>query len=101
MTASDGYARQKLLEALNCLVDEGPLRRRLTHTIPPLSQLIHSGSVTDDLLATIEDIMEELKGSTPTAIGDYYRPRSHLSPRRAREIAREILKLYTDVHGGI
>jgi hypothetical protein len=100
----NSYARQKLCEALGHLVGEGPLRLRLTYVVHPISQLIASGSVSDDaLLAKLVAIRDELT-KTKIAIDagyDHYLPRSHLTPRRAKEIAREILDLYTRAQGGI
>jgi hypothetical protein len=95
------YARQKLSEALHWLVDEGPLRRRLTNVITPISQLITSGSVSDpELLAALVRLKDELTQS-PLEVAGYPRPRSHLTTRRAKEIAGEILDLYTKVQGGL
>jgi hypothetical protein len=97
---SGSYARQKLWEALRCLVDEGPLRARLTHTIVPLYQLTAIGSLTDPLASKVKSICSELD-KTPAMIGEHYLPRSHLSPKRAKQMAQEILDLYIDASGGL
>jgi hypothetical protein len=34
-------------------------------------------------------------------IGEHYLPRSHLSPKRAKQMAQEILDLYIDASGGL
>lgn len=94
------YPRQKLREALCCLVVEGPLRARLTRTILPLLQLIASGSLTDPIASKIRSISDELT-KRPAMLGDHYLPRSHLSPKRAKQMAQEILDLYTEVNGGL
>ena len=74
---------------------------RLTHVIAPISQLIAGGSVSDpDLFTTLVRLRDELTKSTIDIVG-YYQPRSHLTPRRAKEIANEILDLYTKVQGGL
>jgi len=97
---SGSYARQKLWEALRCLVDEGPLRARLTYTIVPLLQLTAIGDLKDPLASKIKSICDELDKS-PSMIGEHYLPRSHISPKRARKIAEEILHLYVEASGGL
>jgi hypothetical protein len=102
--ASDGnsYARQKLWQALECLVAEDPLRLRLTHaahhlvlirtiwTIPEASS-----SIAERVNSIADELMKE-----PLQIEDHWLPRRHITPKRAKILAKEILALLIEAYGG-
>ena len=101
---SDGnsYARQRLWQALECLVDEGPLRLRLTHAAHHLLLLRKNWTVpraSSSITERISSIADELT-KEPLQIQDHLLPRSHISPKRAKILAKEILALYTKAYGG-
>jgi hypothetical protein len=98
----NGYAVQKLGQALDCLVNEGPLRLRLTHAAYHLLGLRTAWSVPKESSAIAErvgSIADELT-KEPLCLGDHLLPRSHISPKRAKFLAKEILALYTEACGG-
>jgi hypothetical protein len=98
----NSYAVQRLGEALDCLVDEGPLRLRLTCAAYHLLLLRTIWSVPKESAAIAErvgSIADELT-KEPLRIGDHLLPRSHIRPKRARFLAKEILALYTEACGG-
>jgi hypothetical protein len=96
----DSYMRQKLWEALQPLIGEGPLRARLSHIVVPLTQLLAAGNAAGRHKEKIKALRDELE-KTPTTVGDHILPRSHLSPKRAKQIASEILALFVDAEGGL
>jgi hypothetical protein len=99
----NSYARQRLGQAVECLVDEGPLRIRLTHAAYHLLLLRAIWTVPEasaSIAERVSFIVDEL-AREPLAIKDHRLPRSHVSPKRARALAKEILNLYTEVYGGV
>jgi hypothetical protein len=101
---SDGnsYAREKLGMALECLVNEGPLRRRLTHAAHHLALLrtnLDASRRASSIAERVSSIVDELT-KEPLGIEDHLLPRSHISPGRAKILAKEILNLYTEAYGG-
>ena len=83
---SDGnsYARQRLGEAPECLVDEGPLRLRLIHAAHHLVLLRMNWTVpkaSSSIAERVSSIADELT-KEPLQIEDHLLPRSHISPSR-------------------
>jgi hypothetical protein len=98
----NSYARQRLGLAVACLIDEGPLRLRLTHAAHHLLFLRLNWTVPEASRAIAErvsSIADEL-AREPLGIADHPLPRRHISPKRAKFLAAEILKLYTEAYGG-
>ena len=92
------YARQKLFEATYALTGSGPLTMRLTHAANYLTQIPE-----EDLPQKIlEDFMTLKATLLTTPLSSAYRfERRALSPKKAREAAKSILELYTELLGGI
>ncbi len=98
--SDNSYAKQRLNQALESLVEEGPLRRRLTYATVHLLILRSVYQSRDTIRNRIESLVEELtKEPLRTTYG--YGPPTHISPKRAKAIAQEILSLYTEVQGGL
>jgi hypothetical protein len=101
---SDGnsYARQRLGEPLQCLLEEGPLRLRLTRAAHHLSLLRTVWTVPKASSSIAERVSSIADGLTkePLQIEDHRLPRWHISPKRAKTLAKEILDLYTEAYGG-
>lgn len=89
------YAEQKLGEALHSLVREGPLRRRLTFATRPLRTLCMTGPQDHPIVMRIAPIVEELT-KKPLMIEDHVIARDHISARRAKQIASEIVSLFVE-----
>ena len=89
------YAEQKLGEALHSLVGEGPLRRRLTFATMPLIILCGAGRRDHPIVMRLAPIVEELT-KQPLRIKDHIIPRDHLSAKRAKQIASELLSLFVE-----
>ena len=96
---SDTTAREHLWLALQQLVGEGALRKRLTHTINPLLRV--AGAETSEPIKSQAKALSEELMRTEVMINDYYPPRRHISAKRAKQIANEILDLYTNAMGGL
>jgi len=97
--SSDTTAREHLWIALQQLVDEGPLRKRLTFTIIPLLRVAGVGT-SEPIKSRAKALREELM-KTDAMIGEHYLPRKHISANRAKQIANEILELYTNAMDGL
>jgi hypothetical protein len=98
----NSYARQRLGSALACLIDEGPLRLRLTHAVRHLLFLRMNWTVPEASSAIAERvsaIADELTRE-PLHINDHLLPCRHISPKRAKVLAKEILDLYAEAYAG-
>ena len=96
----NSYAAQKLGQALDSLVGEGPLRRRLTYAAHPLITLRSvptggSAAIAERVSLIVDELTKE-----PLDIKGYPVARSTISPKRAKLMAKEILALYTEALGG-
>jgi hypothetical protein len=102
------YVRQKVWEALRCLVSTKPFRDRLTAAAGPLSQLKYMHSkLLDDLPENVrvkfDDVMQALTKHPPEWNGDSGAAASvrNLTPRQRTKIAQDILDIYVAVSGGL
>jgi hypothetical protein len=98
----NSYARQRLGEAVTCLVGEGRLRVRLTHAAYHLMLLSTAWSppkASAAIAERVSSIADELT-KEPLMIHDHVLPRDHISPKRAKVLAKEILDLYIEAYGG-
>lgn len=97
----NSYARQRLGEAVECLVvSEDPLRVRLTRAAYHLRLLrtIWAAHKRSSIAERVNSIADELT-KEPLYIEDHLMPRK-VSPKRAKALAKEILDLYTEAYGG-
>jgi hypothetical protein len=95
---SNDYAKQKYYEALHSLIGSGPLELRLTYAAIPLVIL-----QARDLPEDTQDDHEALRSALtqePLSTETGYTPRS-VSPEKARELANEVLSIYTRLMGGL
>jgi hypothetical protein len=79
-----------------------PIRVRLTHAAYHLMLLRTIWSppkASSSIAERVSSIADELTRE-PLMIHDHVLPRDHISPKRAKVLAREILDLYVEAHGG-
>ena len=94
-----GYAREKFYQAVDCLVGEKPMRKRLGYALAALATL-----TPDDVPLALRDRFVAVKASLtgPLLRQFSYKPNEVMlrSPRSGR-LAREIFSIYIDLSGGL
>ena len=102
------YVRQKVWEALRCLVGTKQFRDRLAAAADPLSQLKHLhphllDELPEDVRSKFADTMVALTKHPPEWNGDSTFAASvrRLTPRQRTKIAQNILEIYVAVSGGL
>jgi len=105
---TDYYVRQKVWEALRCLVSPKQFRDRLTAAAWPLSQLKYMhpqlvDALPEDTRSKFDDVMEALTKHSPEWKGDSDAAASvrSLTPRQRTKVAQDILDIYVVVSGGL
>src|SRR5262245_5818268 len=98
MPTTDGYARQKIFEALYALVGDGTIDRRLTFAADALLKL-----QPDQIPASIaDDYAEVRKALTTTALShDRGFTERQLDGEAGSRLARKILDMYLRLSGGL
>ncbi len=102
------YVRQKVWEAVRCLVGTKLFRNRLIAAASSLSELniMHPSLVEDlpvDVRTKFKDVMEALTRYQVEWNGDSVHAASvrKLTPRQRTKIAENILDIYVAVSGGL
>src|SRR5262245_26810680 len=93
------YARQRLLQAVECLVGEGALRQRLGYAYTTLAKLNEDNDLPPDLRDRFKKLMWELQARSD---GGKYGPVKIITRApKAGHLAQEVLAIYIDLRGGI
>jgi hypothetical protein len=102
------YIRQKVWEALRCLVSTKLFRDRLAAAAGPLLDLrnLHRhllDELPDDVRSKFDDVTQVLTKHPPEWKGDSVAAASvrSLTPRQRTKIAEDILDIYVAVSGGL
>jgi|SRR5580658_1959310 hypothetical protein len=102
------YVRQKVWEALGCLVSTKQFRIRLTEAAQPLSQLTNThphlvAELPEDVRRKMDCVVQALTKYQPEWKGGSVAEASvsRLTPRQRTKIAQEILEIYVAVSGGL
>lgn len=90
--------KQKLYEAVHALVGDGELDTRLTFAAMSLAQLLES-DIPDQFRNDVAALRHRLE-QTPLSSAHGYTARQ-ISDEEAREVARRIFDLFTEVMGGL
>jgi hypothetical protein len=115
---AQSHARQKLFEALYCLVGNGSFRDRLIHAASPLTELLPSeveqlpDTARDRFTAVVDALTKYPPSPKPSAIEWGVPPPEifesgieasvhKLTPRQRRKIAEEILSMFVALSGGL
>ena len=93
------FARQKLWQAVHCLVGDGAIRDRLAFAKNYMAQLQPDKDLPEELQAPFRKLMADLQKRTM----DYgYRPQRILTRApKSGKMAETIFELYTKLHEGI
>ena len=92
------YFKQKLLQALNALVCDGEIDKRLTAATTICLRHLHDRDVPPEYLQQLRSLKAKLT-KTPFSSEYGYLPRQ-LSPSEANALAREILIFFAVAMGG-
>jgi hypothetical protein len=107
------YARQKLWEAVGCLIDRRSFRDRLTAAAGPLAQLngLHPDEVAllpERQRLKFEAVVGILTKHPPPTFPDLYHWESgitfsvrKMTPRQRAKAAQDILDLFVELSGGL
>jgi hypothetical protein len=102
------YVRQKLWEAMGCLVGPKHFRDRMTAAAGPLTHLkyLHSDLVArlpDNVRSKFNDVIQLLTQKSPEWRDDSGEAASvrKLTPRQRRKIGEDILSMFVSVSGGL
>jgi hypothetical protein len=102
------YVRQKVWEALGCLVSTKRFRDRLAAAACPLLQLKNMfphllDELPEDVRSKLDDVTQALTKHLPEWKDDSAAAASvrRLTPRQRTKIAQDILDIYVAVSGGL
>ena len=91
------YAKQKLYEAVLCLAGASPIEERLPSAALPL--LVLNNPPAPDTPPQIQARLEKVVSTLTTPpVSDWPRP---FPQDKCRELAEEIVSMYTEVMGGL
>jgi hypothetical protein len=97
---SNSYAKQKLYEAVHCLVGSNTIQERLTFAAVSLVQLrAPVGELPSEIREQFDVVLERLT-IEPLSTATGYSPR-RLTDEEGREIAQDIFGMFVKVMGGL
>jgi hypothetical protein len=96
----DRYAREKLWQAVETLVGDGPIQTRLTYAADYLLRIMPDKHLPAGKQRTEFEEIKNALTSEPLSTATGYSPR-HVTPEEGAKLARRILSLYTELRGGI
>jgi hypothetical protein len=94
----DGYARQKLWQAVDALIGKDPIEMRLSFTAHPLRQL-QPEQIPPSIAEELHAVLDELT-RTPMTDGEKYLPRQ-VSREEAAKLSDRIFSMFVQVMGGL